>query len=99
MSLAVPQVIGLIAGGGITTAIGQNVRPFICTEALCRRPEYQMPVMLVAYVLCGVEAASWTTLRNYDSTTLRATFMALTVLAIGLGVYAKPMEIQAVLKT
>ena len=39
--------------GGITAAIGQDVRPFICTEALCRRPQYQMPVMLVYYVLCG----------------------------------------------
>ena len=99
MFLAVPQIIGLIAGGGITTAIEQDVRPFICTEASCRRPEYQMPVMLVAHVLCGVEAASLTTLSSYKSTTLRPTFIALTVLRIGLGIKTKHMEIQAVLKT
>ncbi|KAM0806026.1 hypothetical protein BDR22DRAFT_968700 [Usnea florida] len=58
-----------------------------------------MPVMLVAYALCGVEAASSTTLRNYNSATLWAISIALTVLAIGLGVNTKHMENEAVLKT
>ena len=73
MSVAVPQMIGLIVGCGITTAIGQNIRLFFCTEALCRRPKYQTPAMVVAQVLYGVEAVSLTTLRNRSSTALRGT--------------------------
>ena len=99
MSLAVPQMIGLIAGGSITTATGHNVRLFLCTEALCRRPEYQMPVILVAQILCGVGATFLTSLRNYSSTALWATFMALTGLGIGLGVNIRHIAIQAVMKT
>ncbi|KAL8687226.1 MAG: hypothetical protein Q9218_006545, partial [Villophora microphyllina] len=84
MSLAIPQMVGLFAGGGITTATGHYV---------------QMPVILVAQVFCGVGAGLLTTLRTFTSTAVWATYMALTGLGIGLGVNVPHIAIQAVMKT
>ncbi|KAL8868192.1 MAG: hypothetical protein Q9174_005149 [Haloplaca sp. 1 TL-2023] len=85
IALAVPQMVGLLAGGGITTATGHYVG--------------QMPVILVAQVMCGIGSGLLTTLRYDTRTVLWGTYLALTGLGLGLGVNIPHIAIQAVMPT
>lgn len=100
MALAVPQMIGLLAGGGIVTVWGQYVssrETFPARQGLTVL--VQMPVILFAQVLCAIGSGLLTTLRTDTSTALWGTYLALTGLGLGLGVNVPHIAIQAVMKT
>ena len=100
MSLAVPQMIGLIAGGGITTVTGQYVRCMITDSSMTSTDTpHQMPVIIFAQVLCAVGSGLLTTLHTWTSTALWAVYMVLTGLGLGLGVNVPHIAIQAVMET
>ncbi|KAL8796088.1 MAG: hypothetical protein Q9182_007422 [Xanthomendoza sp. 2 TL-2023] len=81
-------MVGLLAGGGITTATGHYL-----TAAS------QMPVILIAQIICGIGSGLLTSLRFDTRTALWGTYLALTGLGLGLGVNVPHIAIQAVTPT